>query len=364
MALTQAQRDAIYADIILGNLDDYASNPDSLIEVMSSEEFKQGLTCGQLSLEKLNYLFAFTMLSIQKALAESKAYAEGLTTALANALNFCNALSPRAGNLLTVDTQPDGSCKFYYGTVAGAEIANLYIDAVAGDDDALGTRAAPMKTIQAALARGSAGVQRYIWLKELQTHIVYTDKPAVLRGGQLNLNPYGTGIDNLPTVVGDYDWKSPAGKALAPTVLCPNGIPSDEGYYSANAFILTENGVLKSNAVNFTPAGHLPGFSLSGYVGMLGGGEYATQSIIMTFCNVHFADTDSILIQGSSVPLKMSMHEVTVSGATGIIVPADPSLFFNQETATSATQADMRLYIPNKLTASTAYSNFNSNLLP
>ena len=170
MALTQAQRDAIYADIILGNLDDYASNPDSLIEVMSSEEFKQGLTCGQLSLEKLNYLFAFTMLSIQKALAESKAYAEGLTTALANALNFCNALSPRSGNLLQVDPQPDGSCKFYYGIEPPANLANQYVDPVNGQDSNVGSRASPLRTIIEAIDRLPTGTRATIHLHEGGVH--------------------------------------------------------------------------------------------------------------------------------------------------------------------------------------------------
>ena len=201
MALTQAQRDAIYADIILGNLDDYASNPDSLIEVMSSEEFKQGLTCGQLSLEKLNYLFAFTMLSIQKALAESKAYAEGLTTALANALNFCNALSPRAGNLLRTDLQPDGSCKFYYGTEPPQNLRNQYVDYANGSDANPGTRASPLKTIAFALSRLDYGTTGNIHLHESGSHIWDSEsswaKGLVSDIGQsANFFTYGSNTDS------------------------------------------------------------------------------------------------------------------------------------------------------------------------
>ena len=195
MALTQAQRDAIYADIILGNLDDYASNPDSLIEVMSSEEFKQGLTCGQLSLEKLNYLFAFTMLSIQKALAESKAYAEGLTTALANALNFCNALSTRSGNLLQVDTQPDGSCKFYYGVEPPADLVNQYVDPVNGADTNIGSRASPLRTIVKAIDRLPSNTTGNIHLIDNAIHY-WTSKNRRYIDKNIAFYPYGAATDS------------------------------------------------------------------------------------------------------------------------------------------------------------------------
>lgn len=194
MALTQAQRDAIYADIILGNLDDYASNPDSLIEFMSSEEFKQGLTCGQLSLENLNYLFAFTMLSIQKALAESKAYAEGLTTALANALNFCNALSPRSGNLLQVDQQPDGSCKFYYGIEPPADLANQYVDPVNGQDSNVGSRVSPLRTIIEAIDRLPTGTNASIHLIDNATHY-WTSSNRRYVDKVIRFYPYGAATD-------------------------------------------------------------------------------------------------------------------------------------------------------------------------
>ena len=100
MALTQAQRDAIKANLNLDTLDTYASNPNSLIEQMTLEQLLEGLKCGTLSLEQLNYLFFLGFTATEKSLAESKAYTDGKTTELANKLNFCNALSPRSGNLL------------------------------------------------------------------------------------------------------------------------------------------------------------------------------------------------------------------------------------------------------------------------
>ena len=77
MALTQAQRDAIKANLNLDTLDTYASNPDSLIEQMTPEQLLEGLKCGTLSLEQLNYLFFLGFTATEKALAESKAYTDG-----------------------------------------------------------------------------------------------------------------------------------------------------------------------------------------------------------------------------------------------------------------------------------------------
>lgn len=189
MALTQARRDAIFAGIDLNLIDDYASNPDSLIEVMSNEDYKQGLKCGTLSLEQLNYLFLAGFLSTQKALAESKAYTDGKTTELANKLNFCNALSPRSGNLLTVDTQPDGSCKFYYGLTAAQ--GEYYVDAINGSNSNVGTRASPLRTLRHAISlvpQGTTNVQ--IFLRGDQTHYINSNDRAFSITSEFGIRSY------------------------------------------------------------------------------------------------------------------------------------------------------------------------------
>jgi hypothetical protein len=364
MAITQAERDDIIAGIDLNSIDDYASNPNSLIEIMTSAEFKQGLECGNFSLEDLNYLFLFGYMATQKALAESKAYTDSKTNQLAQDLSLCNALSPREGNLLRVDPQPGGSCKLYYGTRAEDEILNIYVDSSLGSDSNAGTRVSPMRTIQAALARGSAQVERFIWLKELQAHIVDASNPAVLRGGVLNLNPYGAGIDALPPVVGDYDWSSAAGKALAPTVICPSGVDFGSGFYSANGLLIKDNGVLKASAVNFQPAGKLAGFNESSFTGMISAPAFSTQSAIFSFCNFNFVDIFAKLSDGSSVPMNLSFRSVTTSGAVGFLAKAEPSLIFNQVVPTGATQSDLRPHVSAKSTISGIYTNFNTNMTP
>ena len=195
MALTQEQSDAIFAGIDLNAIDDYASNPDSLIEVMSNEDYKQGLKCGTLSLEQLNYLFFLGFTATEKALAESKAYTDGKTTDLANKLNFCNALSPRSGNLLQVDQQPDGSCKFYYGIEPPADLANQYVDPVNGNDSNVGSRASPLRTIIEAIDRLPAGTYGSIHLIDNAVHY-WTSANRRYIDQVISFYPYGAATDS------------------------------------------------------------------------------------------------------------------------------------------------------------------------
>ena len=290
MALTQAQRDAIYADIILGNLDDYASNPDSLIEVMSSEEFKQGLTCGQLSLEKLNYLFAFTMLSIQKTLAEANAYAEGLTTALANKLNFCNALSPRSGNLLQVDPQPDGSCKFYYGIEPPDDLLNQYVDPSTGDDSNAGTRASPLRTIAAAVNRILGGTYGSIYLKEDQVHSVSSGQ--AWKNANINFYSYGPGCDALIAAgaMRECNWGF-YGAKIAPkaTIQFNHNLPSADGSFLGRCLGVGSGNTCIFYGIHFNTATNANLYIGSGWEAGVGsnlGGSPNGQTYVFQDCSV------------------------------------------------------------------------------
>lgn len=195
MALTQAQRDAIKAALNLDTLDTYASNPDSLIEQMTPEQLLEGLKCGTLSLEQLNYLFFLGFTATEKALAESKAYTDAQTTILNNKFNFCDALSPRSGNLLQADVQPDGSCKFYYGIEPPADLLNQYVDPSIGIDTNPGTRALPLRTIKKAVGRILGGTYGNIYLQESEVHTVKSNE--AWKNANINFYSYGPGCDVL-----------------------------------------------------------------------------------------------------------------------------------------------------------------------
>ena len=191
MALTQAQIQAILSGINPADMDGFASNPNSVISTMTAEEFKKGLECGTLSLEDLNYLFLYGFLATQKSLEVSKNYTD---SQISERANFCNALSSRAGNLLQVDPQPDGSCKFYYGIEPPADLANQYVDPVNGNDNNSGSRASPLRTIMKAIDRLPSGVQAAIHLIDNATHYFPSSQRKYL-DKNITIYPYGAATD-------------------------------------------------------------------------------------------------------------------------------------------------------------------------
>ena len=195
MALTPEQRQAIYDAIVMGDLDNFASNQNSLVEEMTPDQIKQGLTCGALKLEQLNFLLLRGLLASQKAEAESKAYTDAQTTILNNKFNFCDALSPRSGNLLQADVQPDGSCKFYYGIEPPADLLNQYVDPSIGVDTNPGTRALPLRTIKKAVGRILGGTYGNIYLQESEVHTVKSSE--AWKNANINFYSYGPGCDVL-----------------------------------------------------------------------------------------------------------------------------------------------------------------------
>ena len=121
--------------------------------------------------------------------------------------------SPDLGNLL--QSRANG---LYYGLIAPDNVANLFIDNVFGNDASVGTRDMPMKTIQAALARGPGGIGRVLFLKETQIHLVDPANKAILRGGYLTIHPYGPLIDMIPNPWGGSKETSPAALNLGTTI--------------------------------------------------------------------------------------------------------------------------------------------------
>ena len=97
---------------------------------------------------------------------------------------------------------------------------------------------------------------------------------------------------------------------------------------------------------------------------MISAGQFATQSVRISYANIQFQDTLSKLTQGSSVPMRLEFNSVTTSGAIGSLAAAEPSLFFSQRVPTSATQSDLRPYVSGKITVSGIYTNFNTNMTP
>lgn len=108
-------------------------------------------------------------------------------------------LSSSGGNLL--DRREDG---LYYGVVAPADVTNLYVDSSSGDDTNPGTRALPLRTIRAAVARVSSSQSNTIWLR---AGLEYILPSLAVDGGAQRIfrvwdDPYIDG-DLVPTISPD-----------------------------------------------------------------------------------------------------------------------------------------------------------------
>lgn len=76
-------------------------------------------------------------------------------------------LSAGSGNLL--ETREDG---LYYGVTAPADVSNLYVDSTGGNDSNAGTKAAPLKTLAAAVAKVRSTQSNTIWLRAGREYVM------------------------------------------------------------------------------------------------------------------------------------------------------------------------------------------------
>lgn len=199
-------------------------------------------------------------------------------------------ISASPGNLISMNG--DG---VYYGITAPANVANVYVDSSATGNDVTGdgTRAFPWKTIAFALAQGPAGINRALWLREHQTHLVDTVNPAILRGGYCYIGPYGPDTDDLDVIPGDNDWACPDGIALGVII---RSVPSTyldlDGVteYKLGQCMWPENGGrFASDAVSFTVGATASTGLDSTYMAMIGSPHQPGESIIR-WANVTFTD--------------------------------------------------------------------------
>lgn len=126
----------------------------------------------------------------------------------ANPLNV--KLSTDSGNLLTL--RDNG---LYYGTTAAADVTNLYVDPVAGDDSNPGTRVLPLKTLQKALNKVREDQSNTIHLRAGQEF--YFTSLSATGGANRTIQPYGDPYwdgDKYPS-----DYPSPEVPHFYPEIL-------------------------------------------------------------------------------------------------------------------------------------------------
>lgn len=96
-----------------------------------------------------------------------------LETTIANLVEAANALtSAVTGKMAQIDAKVDAATKAVPAAVVAEMYKTLYVDANAGIDTAVGTQAAPLKTIEAALAKIPSGAIGLIFLRRAQVHAI------------------------------------------------------------------------------------------------------------------------------------------------------------------------------------------------
>lgn len=110
-----------------------------------------------------------------------------------NGLLALPKLSRESGNLLSI--MPDGG--IYYGIEPAPDIANIYVDAVLGNDTTgKGTKASPFQTLKKAVEFTDSVATRTIHLYEGQNHVA--DKLIIIKSHGLSIFPYGPRYDAIP----------------------------------------------------------------------------------------------------------------------------------------------------------------------
>ena len=270
-------------------------------------------------------------------------------------------LSSADGQLL--ENRSDG---LYYGIVAPPDIADLYIDAVLGNDTYEGTQVAPLRTIREAVNRGAGGLTRNIWLYEGQEHVVDPAAVAEVRGGKLFMFPYGPLSDLLPPVAGDNKFNSAAGKALgtkivsAPHILVEDGLGTE--YEFALAFYPTNGATIHTRAISFRTAPKLPTGILSSYNGMLNNKDQSGNFIIQ-YGVIDLVDTTSRLLSDKSLaPYSLSLGATDVIG-TGKILEVG-SIQYIIDIESSCTPFPMNSYFSGLATANNVFTSINTSMTP
>lgn len=118
-----------------------------------------------------------------------------LETSIANLVEAANTLTAAVnGKVAQIDAKVDAATKAVPAAVVAEMSKTLYVDANAGIDTAVGTMAAPLKTIEAALAKIPAGAIGLIYLRKAQIHSIGGVTPAHKDNcgrKRINFNAYG-----------------------------------------------------------------------------------------------------------------------------------------------------------------------------
>lgn len=277
-------------------------------------------------------------------------------------------LSQDANNLLAL--RGDG---LYYGTAAPAEIVNMFVDAINGNDANIGSQASPVKTIAAVVDRGPPGVDRYLYLKEQQDHWVDPISAKAFRGGSWNILPYGPLSDALAPIPGDSKFMQVAAIALMPSIrsrpMHTEGPDAGGGFFQNGTALAPQGATVTALATRFTCADPVVGGApISSACGtfMSPYGNGAGSQWILRNCQV---DTTTGWFAASAYsPITLSIAQVSVIGSGKLCISGSKLLnvdFGGGAIGTNTITADQLMaYVQGATVATKLYNNLNTNITP
>lgn len=270
--------------------------------------------------------------------------------------------SPDSGNQIQV--RANG---IFYGLDAPPDVAYMYVDAVNGNDGSIGSRAEPVKTIQAAMARGPAGISRVLLLREGQSHEVKPENIAVVRGGRLFILPYGPLLDAIPHPYGAANYATPAALALNTRI-----VAGDHVTYQAAAGEYWQNGAAFIGIdadIEVVSITLVPGTPLNNGVNQSRqSGSFSTHTnpARWRFYNTKLSSTNTLqrFFDEAIAPLSLFFLAHNVLEGPGILVPGNSKFLTVNSDFGGHTQEKLISMINMVVTSTKVYSSFNTNMTP
>lgn len=318
---------------------------------------------------ELELATADTMANVDQYYARrdgSNAYGDwNITVALAKRVK----LSQDAHNL--IEMRADG---IYYGTTAPDEIVTMFVDAVNGNDNNVGSINYPVQTIAAVVDRGPSGVNRYIMLKEQQTHWVDPQYPRAFRGGSWVIHPYGPMSDALAPVAGDGKFIQEAAIALMPTIrsrpMFTTPRDAGGGIYQNGIALVPQNAIVTGQAIRFMCADPVVGGApLSSACGTFmtpydngAGSQWILRNCQIDtttgwFASSAYSPITISLISGNSI---VGNGKLCIAGSKLLSIDYGGGAIGSN----NSTAEQVMSYVQYAGTATKTYSNFTTNMLP
>lgn len=274
-------------------------------------------------------------------------------------------ISQDGGNLIQL--RKDG---IYYGVQAPAEYANMFVDAINGDDNNPGTRAEPLKTIKKAMSVGPAGVNRNLYLRESQTHHVQAGYgvSTQIRGGFWYFQPYGPQCDVMPPVYGDSNMAQDAVRELNTWIEAGTfgTLDGENGKFQVGEALWGNNSNVISIGISWR-AGRPDGSStpLARDRASFGSAAYA-QNLQIRYAKIDLPTAESYLISDHDQPTKLFI--------SGGCVVTGPGKFYTSPRISMSVEVHypsvwpynqaLKPYMPGIVTSPDVIYNIQTNMPP